>query len=140
MDSRVGGRRVSQTTYRTTLEDVRSFYAKHYGPNHAVLAVVGDVDAGRTGAVVGKYFADIPARATPPAPDTTGPPSKTSAVKVCRLPPVTMQIVIRDAGGDFDPPGQGDLARVTAEMMREGSGASADISFRAPVCHRISAP
>jgi zinc protease len=59
---------------RTTLEDARRFYAEYYGPNNAVLAVVGDVDAARTDRLVRKYFADIPARPRPPEPDTTGPP------------------------------------------------------------------
>ncbi|HXA35271.1 MAG TPA: pitrilysin family protein [Steroidobacteraceae bacterium] len=40
-----------------TLEDLRAFHAKYYGPAHMTLVVVGDVDAPETQAEVGKVFA-----------------------------------------------------------------------------------
>jgi zinc protease len=94
---------------------------------------------------------------TLPAPEEADLPNGVQVwlVEDHRLPTVTVQIAIRDAGGYFDPPGRADLARVTAEMMREGttirtgaqiaeelealgaslvvdaSGANADVRFRA---------
>lgn len=45
---------------------VRAFHASHYGPNNAVLAVAGDVDANETLALVHKYFDPIPKVASSP--------------------------------------------------------------------------
>jgi zinc protease len=43
-----------------TLEDVREFFRRFYGPNGASLAIAGDIDAGRTRALVERWFADVP--------------------------------------------------------------------------------
>ena len=48
------------------LEDVREFFRLYYAPNNASLAIVGDIDPGRTRELVEKYFAPIPAG--PPVP------------------------------------------------------------------------
>ncbi len=53
-----------------TLEDVREFFRRWYGPNNASLAIVGDIDPKRTRALVEKWFGDIPAG---PAPDRSHP-------------------------------------------------------------------
>jgi zinc protease len=52
-----------------TLKDVKSFFESYYGPNNAVLAIVGDVSADDVFAKVEKYFGAIPSRPTPPKPD-----------------------------------------------------------------------
>jgi zinc protease len=52
-----------------TAADAKSFFESFYGPNNAVLAIVGDVPAEEAFAKVEKYFGAIPARATPPKPD-----------------------------------------------------------------------
>jgi len=44
-----------------TLDDVRDWFATHYGPNNAVLSIAGDVDAQDVRARVERYFGDIPA-------------------------------------------------------------------------------
>lgn len=44
-----------------TLDDVRDWFATHYGPNNAVLSIAGDVDADDVRARVEHYFGDIPA-------------------------------------------------------------------------------
>ena len=49
--------------------DVKSFFESYYGPNNAVLAIVGDVTPEEAFAKVEKYFGSIPARPTPAKPD-----------------------------------------------------------------------
>ncbi|WP_233151196.1 M16 family metallopeptidase [Sphingomonas mollis] len=43
------------------LDDVRSFFKEHYGPNNAVLVLAGDVDMPTARRLVTKYFGGIPA-------------------------------------------------------------------------------
>jgi len=43
-----------------TLEDVREWFRTYYGPNNAVIAVAGDVDAAEVLEKVNLYFGDIP--------------------------------------------------------------------------------
>ena len=50
-----------------SLDDVREFFAAHYAPNNAVLAIAGDVDRDAALALVGKYFGPIPANPSIPA-------------------------------------------------------------------------
>jgi zinc protease len=45
-----------------TMEDVRSFFFKHYSPNNAVLVVAGDVTVKQVKALSEKWFGDIPSR------------------------------------------------------------------------------
>lgn len=54
-----------------TLEDVKEFHARWYGPNNATLVVAGDIDVEQTKAWIEKYFGEIPAR---PMPDVPAPP------------------------------------------------------------------
>ena len=54
-----------------TVPDVKTFFEGFYGPNNAVLAIVGDVTPEEAFAKVEKYFGAIPARATPPKPDVS---------------------------------------------------------------------
>jgi predicted Zn-dependent peptidase len=51
------------------IADVESFYKTYYGPNNAVMGVVGDVTPAEVFAKVEKYFGAIPARPAPPPPD-----------------------------------------------------------------------
>jgi len=44
-----------------SLEDVHEWFKNYYGPNNAVLAIVGDIDAVTAKTKVEKYFGDIPA-------------------------------------------------------------------------------
>ncbi len=48
-----------------TLGDVREFFERWYGPENAVLAIAGDIDAARTRKLVEKWFAGIPGKARP---------------------------------------------------------------------------
>jgi zinc protease len=56
-----------------TLADVQSFEKRHYLPNNATIAIVGDVRAQEAQALVQKYFAEIPAGPLPPSVDAPEP-------------------------------------------------------------------
>jgi predicted Zn-dependent peptidase len=58
-----------------SVEDVHAFFRKYYGPNNAVLTIVGDVSEEDAFDAVKRYFGHLPAIPTPPpAPDgTIGP-------------------------------------------------------------------
>jgi predicted Zn-dependent peptidase len=61
---------------KLTIEDARDYYASHYAPGNAVLAIVGDFDSGRARTLVAKAFADIPARSITAPPETSEPPQR----------------------------------------------------------------
>jgi zinc protease len=48
-----------------TLADVKEFFTRYYGPENAVLAVAGDVDAARARALAEEWFGSIPGKAPP---------------------------------------------------------------------------
>jgi zinc protease len=56
-----------------TYDDVASFYAEHYHPGNAVLAVVGDFDSDAVAARVGELFGAIEGRPATPLPHTVEP-------------------------------------------------------------------
>ncbi|MDB5202287.1 MAG: peptidase [Ferruginibacter sp.] len=61
-----------------TLEDVRSFFEKHYTPSNAILVVAGNVELEKVKALCEKWFAPIPAgekydRNLPVEPPQTAP-------------------------------------------------------------------
>ncbi|HEU4385099.1 MAG TPA: pitrilysin family protein [Anaeromyxobacteraceae bacterium] len=43
-----------------TLDDVRAFFKRFYGPRNASLSIAGDIDPARVRALVEKWFADVP--------------------------------------------------------------------------------
>lgn len=47
-----------------TVEDVRSFFAKYYVPNNAVLVLAGEFEVASVKRSIEKYFSDIPASAS----------------------------------------------------------------------------
>jgi zinc protease len=57
------------------IADVESFYKTYYGPNNAVMAIVGDVTPAEVFAKVEKYFGPLPSRPTPPPPDLSEGPN-----------------------------------------------------------------
>lgn len=57
-------------------DQVADYYRRYYGPNNAVVAIVGDVDPDRIEAWAGKYFAPIPAGETPPPVLVEEPPQR----------------------------------------------------------------
>jgi zinc protease len=56
-----------------TLDDVRDFFHRYYGPNNASLVLVGDFDAKTVRALVQKYFGDVPRGPEVPKPDVPQP-------------------------------------------------------------------
>ncbi len=46
---------------RVTVNDLKDFFLRWYGPNNATLTIGGDIDPSQTLAWVNKYFGDIPA-------------------------------------------------------------------------------
>jgi len=50
---------------RATLEDVREFFLRWYGPENAVLSIAGDFDPAEAKALVTRWFGPIPSRARP---------------------------------------------------------------------------
>lgn len=48
-----------------TLEDVKTFFYKHYAPNNAVLSIAGNVDPDLVFPMVEKWFGEIPSREVP---------------------------------------------------------------------------
>jgi zinc protease len=48
-----------------TLQDVKEFFERFYGPENAVLAIAGDVDAARARVLVEKWFGTLPGKAPP---------------------------------------------------------------------------
>jgi zinc protease len=55
---------------QATLDDVRDFFARHYHPGNASIALAGDIDTAQALALVERYFGDLP----------TGPPVPRVAV------------------------------------------------------------
>ena len=52
-----------------TLKDVEKFFNDYYGPNNAVMAIVGDVTPADVFAKVEKYLGALPSRPVPPGAD-----------------------------------------------------------------------
>jgi predicted Zn-dependent peptidase len=50
---------------QATLEEAQSFWNSWYGPNNAVLAIVGDIDVNEARALAERYFGAIPRREHP---------------------------------------------------------------------------
>jgi zinc protease len=46
---------------KASLADVKAWFIDHYGPNNAIIALAGDIDAATAKPLVEKYFGDIPA-------------------------------------------------------------------------------
>jgi zinc protease len=46
---------------KASLADVKAWFVDHYGPNNAIIALAGDIDAATAKPLVEKYFGDIPA-------------------------------------------------------------------------------
>jgi len=67
-----------------TLEDVRDFFRRWYGPANASLAIAGDIDPVKTRALVEKWFGSIPAGRPPPR--GVAPPKPLAADRRATLP------------------------------------------------------
>ncbi len=54
---------------RATVDDVRAFFRKWYGPNNVTLVVAGDFEFAKTKAWIEKYFGDLPSPDPVPDPE-----------------------------------------------------------------------
>jgi predicted Zn-dependent peptidase len=82
---------------RATVADARAFYDRFYAPNHAVLAVVGDVEAEQVRRLADRYLGGIEPGPempglpeAPPAPRSDGERRAEVAAPLARLPRVWM--------------------------------------------------
>jgi zinc protease len=57
-----------------SLDDVRDFFRRYYGPNNASLVLVGDFEAATAKGLIEKYFADIPRGPEVKKPDAKAKP------------------------------------------------------------------
>ena len=71
-----------------TLDDARSFYRTHYGPNNAVITLAGDVNARTAIDRIRTYFGRLPSR---PGADRVPPPEP--------RPPASRRLVLHDPLG-----------------------------------------
>jgi zinc protease len=69
-----------QEIQAASLEDVRDFFRRYYGPNNAAIVLVGDFDPAAARKLIEKYFADIPRGPEVKKPDAKAP-SIASVVK-----------------------------------------------------------
>ena len=93
---------------KTTPEQMRTIQRKYYVPNNTALIVTGDIDAARTFAIVGKYFADWSRAPDPFAADPIPP-----------VPPLT-----QNKGVVVEQP----VNTVIAVIQWDGPGAHADVA------------
>ncbi|WP_270888431.1 M16 family metallopeptidase [Pedococcus sp. 5OH_020] len=67
-----------------SLEDVRAFFRRYYGPNNTVLTLVGDLTADEGFAAAERYFGWLPASAEPSRPNLSQLPPLSHPVLVDR--------------------------------------------------------
>src|SRR5262249_37626442 len=65
-----------------TVADAEAFFKTYYAPNNAVLALVGDFKTDLALGLIKKYFENIPAQASPRAPDMSEPEQTAERRKV----------------------------------------------------------
>ena len=69
-----------------TVSDAADFFARYYPPSNAVLSVAGNFDPDDALALVGRHFADIPARPAPAKPTFAEPDLDAERRKACEDP------------------------------------------------------
>ncbi len=67
-----------------SLDDVKSWFRSHYGPNNAVLVLAGDIDVATAKAKVAKWFGDIPRGPETPRAAVTIPTLKAPVDQVMK--------------------------------------------------------
>ena len=92
-----------------SLDDVKAFHRDYYGPNNAILSLAGDISPEEGFALAEKYFGDIPARPTPPAPDfreglNTRETRLQQADKLAQVPAIAVAWKMPDRGSADQAP------------------------------------
>jgi zinc protease len=88
---------------KTTGAMLKQFYETWYGPNNAILVIVGDVDMPKTLATVRKLFASIPHRPVPARPEINLQPLEPAAIELDTDLPYGLSVVAYRLPG-FDSP------------------------------------
>ena len=79
---------------RLSVDGMRSYYERNYGPNRAFLVVAGDIDVKRTAERVRELFGSIPAGAAPRAEVLTEPQAQGERRAVVHTPHAIARICI----------------------------------------------
>ena len=74
---------------RATLADMRDWFTGHYGPNNAIIALAGDIDAAEARPLMEKWFGAIPAGPEIPKLATPLPPTRAAQAVLKDRVPVT---------------------------------------------------
>lgn len=105
-----------------SLEDVKRFFAKHYGPRNAILCVAGNTDTDQVRTLAEKYFGPIPPgekyrRNLPVEPAQTAP----------RIQEILADVPVDALYKAWHIPGRADNGYYCADLLTEilGSGQSA---------------
>ncbi|MFN7939666.1 MAG: pitrilysin family protein [Bryobacteraceae bacterium] len=77
-----------------TVEDVSKFFATHYAPNNAVLAIAGDIKPAEAKKLIAEYFGSIKAQPQPKPPDLTEPAQTEPRSQVFRDPLARVPAII----------------------------------------------
>ena len=78
---------------KTTGAMLKEFYDRWYGPNNAILIVVGDVDPEATLGKVKEIFEPIPSRPVPPRPEIHLQPLKPETIRLSTDLPYGLSVV-----------------------------------------------
>jgi zinc protease len=106
-----------------TLEDVQTFFARHYAPGSAMLVVGGDFDPASVRAMIQQYFGTIPAREVAPRPACNAPFSHLPVRRVIQAPNAPTPAYSASYGtvGPNDPDGYALELLALALSRGEGS-------------------
>jgi len=102
-----------------TIEDLKSYYQRHYAPNNAVVFVVGDVTAAEVFALAEKYMAPIEAQ-PPPAPVKTREPAQLGERRLKVLRDAQTPILAMAWHGAAAPDRQTRVLEVLLAVLGEG--------------------
>lgn len=116
--------------------DVQQFFDRYYAPNHATVAVVGDIDPSATRQLIAQYFGDIPRGGeTPPVRCAVqyapGPGRQVFADPLATLPAVLLLYRIPRHADAVTRPlellrtllGDGESSRLHRALVREAQSA-----------------
>ncbi|SFE08684.1 M16 family metallopeptidase [Thermophagus xiamenensis] len=89
---------------QATLDEVKSFFFKHYAPNNAVLSVAGNIEPDEVFRLAEKWFGDIPSRAIAPRNLPQEPPqTEPRYLEVKRNVPAPLIHMVFHNGRRTDP-------------------------------------
>ncbi|RFA30175.1 peptidase M16 [Alkalilimnicola ehrlichii] len=109
-----------------TLDDVQAWYDRWYGPDNAILIVVGDVEPEAVRDLAAEYFGDVPARdIAPPKPshDIPAPGERRIAVRIPAEVPVIVMGYQVPSGATADEEWETYALTVLATVLSGGSAA-----------------